>query len=71
MVDHAHPPSDAVIGTVRSRLAAQAAAIRVWLLSLATGIGGGDRLPDVRPRAADPGRPADGSRGRSSRWPSS
>ena len=34
-VDHAHPPSDAVIGTVRSRLAAQAAAIRVWLLSLA------------------------------------
>ena len=34
-MDHAHPPSDAVIGTVRSRLAAQAAAIRVWLLSLA------------------------------------
>ena len=34
-MDHHHPPSDAVIGTVRSRLAAQAAVIRVSLFSLA------------------------------------
>ena len=34
-VDDHHPPSDAVIGTVRSRLAAQAAVIRVSLFSLA------------------------------------
>ena len=33
-MDHHHPPSDAVIGTVRSRLAAQAAVIRVSLFSL-------------------------------------
>ncbi len=34
-MDHPHPPSDAVLGTVRTRLAAQAAVIRVWLLSVA------------------------------------
>ncbi len=34
-MDHPHPPSGAVIGAVRSRLAAQAAVIRVWLFSLA------------------------------------
>jgi len=37
-VDHVHPPSDAVIGTVRSRLTAHAAAIRVGLFSLALAV---------------------------------
>ncbi len=36
-MDHVHPPSDAAIGTVRSRLTAHAAAIRVGLFSLALG----------------------------------
>jgi diguanylate cyclase (GGDEF)-like protein len=37
-VDHVHPPSDAVIGTVRSRLTAHAAVIRVGLFSLALAV---------------------------------
>ncbi len=37
-MDHVHPPSDAVIGTVRSRLTAHAAVIRVGLFSLALAV---------------------------------
>ena len=34
-MDHPHPQSGAVLNSVRTRLAAQAAVIRVWLLSAA------------------------------------
>ena len=55
-VDHHHPPSDAVIGTVRSRLAAQAAVIRVWLFSLALAAAAAIVYLDVRSGAVHAGR---------------